>query len=92
MSIAIKKEIDTFSELREQTWCCDFVLDAIEKANKENDFMEYLEEIYFMSDEEIPTMTELNDYIRFDYEEIFEALGLDEGGNEPEEEEEEYEA
>ena len=42
MSITIKKEIDTFSELRELTWCCEFVLDAIEKAEKENGFYEPL--------------------------------------------------
>ena len=89
MSITIKKEIDTFSELRELTWCCEFVLDAIEKAEKENDFMSHLEEMFFMNDSEIPTMTELNDYIRFDYDDIFECLGLNEDGELEEESEEE---
>lgn len=92
MSITIKKEIETFSELREATWCCEFVLDAIEKANKEDEFMGFLEEIYFMEGTESCTMTELNDFIRFDTYTIFEAIGLDEDGNEPEEEEEEDEA
>ena len=90
MSITIKKEIETFSELREATWCCEFVLDAIENANKENEFMDYIESMFERG--ESPTMTELNDFIRFDTYTIFEAIGLDEDGNEPEEEEEEDEA
>ena len=90
--IEFKSSIDSFEDLKSQTWCCEFTLDAIENASKESDFMSHLEELYFMSGEELPTMTELNDYIRFDYDDIFEALGLDEDGNETEEEEEEDEA
>ena len=88
MSIAIKKDIDSFEELRNLTWCCEFALDAIEKADKEDDFMSHLEEIYLMNDSEVPTMTELNDYIRFDYDDIFECLGLNEDGELEEESEE----
>lgn len=80
MSIEIKSSIDDFEELKEQTWCCEFVLDAIENANKEDVFMGYLEEMFFMNGEQTPTITELNDYIRFQYDDIFEALGLDENG------------
>ena len=32
------------------------------------------------NDSELPTMTELNDYIRFESETIFECLGLNEDG------------
>ena len=88
MSIAIKKDIDSFEELKNLTWCCEFALDAIEKADKEDDFMSHLEEIYLMNDSEVPTMTELNDYIRFDYDDIFECLGLNEDGELEEESEE----
>ena len=42
--------------------------------------MSHLEEMFFMNDSEIPTMTELNDYIRFESETIFEYLGLNEDG------------
>ena len=87
MGITIKKEIETFSDLREATWCCEFVLDAIEKANKEDEFMNYIEAMFECG--ETPTMTELNDFIRFDTDTIFEEMGLDEDGNEPEENEEE---
>ena len=79
MSIYVKKELD-FNDIVRETWECDYTLDAIEKAEKEDDFMEYLEVIFSMNDSEIPTMTELNDYIRFETDEIFEYLGLNEDG------------
>ena len=88
MSITIKRDIEDFSELRDLTWCCEFTLDAIEKANMEEEFIAHLEEIFFMNDSEIPTMTELNDYIRFETETIFECLGLNQDGEIEEEEEE----
>ena len=88
MSIYVKKELD-FNDIVRETWECDYTLDAIEKAEKEDDFMSHLEEIFFMSDEEIPTMTELNDCIRFESDEIFECLGLNEDGEIEDEEEEE---
>ena len=88
MSITIKREIDDFGELKDLTWCCEFTLDAIEKADLEENFMAHLEEIFFMNDSQIPTMTELNDYIRFETETIFECLGLNEDGELEEEEEE----
>ena len=88
MSITIKRDIDDFSELRELTWECDFTLNAIENADLEEIFMAHLEEIFFMNDSEIPTITELNDYIRFETDTIFECLGLNEDGELEEEEEE----
>ena len=80
MSITIKRDIEDFSELKDLTWCCEFTLNAIEKADMEENFMSHLEEIFFMNDSEIPTMTELNDYIRFEAYTIFECLGLNEDG------------
>ena len=88
MSITIKREIDDFSELRDLTWECEFTLNAIENADMEESFMSHLEEIFFYEDSEIPTMTELNDYIRFETDTIFECLGLNEDGELEEEEEE----
>ena len=88
MCITIIREIEDFSELRDLTWCCDFTLNAIENADLEDDFMAHLEEIFFMNDSEIPTITELNDYIRFETDTIFECLGLNEDGELEEEEEE----
>ena len=48
--------------------------------------MSHLEEIFFYEDSEIPTITELNDYIRFETYTIFECLGLNEDGELEEEE------
>ena len=86
MSITIKRDIDDFSELRDLTWECEFTLDAIENADLEENFMSHLEEIFFYEDSEIPTITELNDYIRFETYTIFECLGLNEDGELEEEE------
>lgn len=85
--ITIKMELD-FSDLQKQTWCCDDVLETISNHNLEDEFMAHLEEIYFMNDSELPTMTELNDYIRFESDSIFECLGLNEDGNEVDKDEE----
>ena len=76
MSITIKKQLD-FDDIRKEIWYCDDVLETIENADKSDEFMSHLEEIYFMSGEELPTMTELNDYIRFKWEYIYESLGID---------------
>ena len=86
MSITIKRDIDDFSELRDLTWECEFTLNAIENADMEENFMSHLEEIFFYEDSEIPTITELNDYIRFETDAIFECLGLNEDGELEEEE------
>lgn len=81
MSITVKKEINTFQELREITSSgCDFTLDAIENARKENEFMGFLEEIYFMEGSEACTIGELNNFIQFDNENIFDSIGLNEDG------------
>ena len=88
MSITIKRDIEDFEELRDLTWECEFTLNAIENADLEENFMSHLEEIFFYEDSEIPTMTELNDYIRFETDAIFECLGLNEDGELEEEEEE----
>lgn len=79
MSITIKKELD-FNEIVKETWECNYTLDAISEHDLEEEFMSHLEEMFFMNDDTIPTMTELNDYIRFESETIFECLGLNEDG------------
>ena len=84
MSIYVKKELD-FNEIVEEAWECDYTLVAISNNNLEDEFMAHLEEMFFMNDSEIPTMTELNDYIRFRYDTIFECLGLNEDGEMDEE-------
>ena len=80
----VKTDLD-FNDLENECWECDSVLDAISENNKEEEFMDLLEG-QFCGD--IPTMTEVNDFIRFEDDFIFDELGI---GIEEEEEEEEEE-
>lgn len=85
----IKKEINGFYELADMVWsgAVDTIAD-IQNANKENEFMDFLEMI-FMDREELPTDTEVNDFIWFERDYIYENIGLTENGNLPEDEMEE---
>ena len=85
----IRKEINGFYELADMVWsgAIDTIAD-IQNANKENEFMDFLEMI-FMDREEIPTDTEVNDFIWFERDYIYENIGLTENGNLPEDEMEE---
>ena len=68
-----------FYNLFENSWSgARDTLEDIIKAELEEEFMEHLEET-FCGDEEI-TETELNDYIWFERDSIYESLGLDEDG------------
>ena len=78
----VKNDLD-FNDLENECWECDSVLDAISENNKEEEFMDLLEE-QFGGD--IPTMTEVNDFIRFDDDFIFDELGIRIDDEEEEEE------
>ena len=80
----VKNDLD-FNDLENECWECDSVLDAISENNKEEEFMDLLEE-QFGGD--IPTMTEVNDFIRFEDDFIFDALEIRIDEEEDEEEEE----
>ena len=63
--------------------------DTIEKiiaANKQEEFVALLEDLFC---DKTPTRTELNDFLWFDSEFIFDQLGLDEDGNLADDDEEE---
>ena len=79
----VKNDLD-FNDLENECWECDSVLDAISENNKEEEFMDLLEE-QFGGD--IPTMTEVNDFIRFEDDFIFDALEIRIDEEEDEEEE-----
>ena len=86
----IIKEIDNFNDLMENSWSGAIdTLQDIANANLEEEFMENLENIYFL--EETPTETELNDFIWFERDTIYSDLGLNENGELEDEEEEEEE-
>ena len=81
----IKRECG-FSELQEMCWrgAVD-TLNTISKYSKEDEFMQYLEEVF---SGDIPTKTEVNDFLWFEDDAIFEALDINlEDEEEPEEEE-----
>lgn len=82
----IKKDF-SFEELKDNSWSGAVdTLEDIEKADKEEELMELLEQVFF---DEIPTDTEVNDYLWFERDEIYSNLGLNENGELEEEEEEE---
>ena len=74
----IRKEINDFYALADMVWsgAVDTIAD-IQNANKEDEFMNFLEMEFF---EDIPTDTEVNDFIWFERDRIYENLGLTENG------------
>lgn len=75
----IKQDMD-FNDLMNNCWSGAIdTLKTVEEYNKEKELMEYLEEIFgTIFDDNVPTMTEVNDYLWFEDEAIFEALGISE--------------
>ena len=70
----IVREYD-FNDLYENSWSGAIdTLDTIIKNDMENELMEHLEEIF---DNQIPTETEVNDYLWFESDYIYECLGID---------------
>ena len=82
----IRTEINSFHELADMVWsgAVDTIAD-IQKANKEDEFMNFLEMV-FGECEEVPTDTEVNDFIWFERDYIYENIGLTENGELPENE------
>ena len=92
LTIKTINEYDTndFYRLYDNSWSGAIqTLDDIADANKQEEFMEYLDAL-FCDTEEVDA-TELNDYIWFERDEIYDALGLDEDGKLKDEEDDEEE-
>ena len=68
--MTITKEIDSYDEIKEMSWCCDELWEKIEKHDLEEEVVQHLEEIFPEPVDE----TELNDYIRF---EMWDSIDLD---------------
>lgn len=88
----VKNEVEGFSWLESNCWCGAIdTLNVISTEGKEDEFMDFLKEVFYNRS---PTMTELNDFIWFEDEYIFEALRInnddfwDDYDEEDEEEEE----
>ena len=64
-----------FNDLYENSWSGAInTLDTIIKNDMENELMEHLEEIF---SDQTPTETEVNDYLWFESDYIYECLGID---------------
>ena len=72
------KDIGNYYELKDNSWSGALdTLKDIENADKEDELMAHLEEVFYG---ETPTETEVNDYLWFERESIYEAVGLNENG------------
>ena len=78
--VYIKEYVETFNDLYDSSWGPAIeVLDRISELGLEDDLMNWLEDL---GTEDNPIdRTELNDYIIFQAEDIYDALGLDENGD-----------
>ena len=82
------KEMD-FNDLVRECWCgAEDTLNIIADHDKEDALMDLLEECF---NGDIPTMTEINDLLRFDDEWLFETLDIDDPYGEEEEEDDDEE-
>ena len=71
--LEVKQDMD-FEDLKKNCWSGALnTLSTIEEEGKEEELMNHLEDIFYDS---TPTMTELNDYLWFDDELIYDALGI----------------
>lgn len=74
--LVYQAEIDDFNALEYLVWGQAVkILEEIYDADKEDELMEHLEEVFA---DETPTLTEINDYISYDWEEIYQAIDMGE--------------
>ena len=74
----VKIEMDDFIILKNNSWSGALdTLKDIEEADKEDELMYLLEEIFT---DTIPTEIEVNDFLWHERDYIYESLGLDENG------------
>ena len=83
----IKQDMD-FNDLMKNCWSGAInTLKTIEEYGKEDELMAHLEDVFESYFDNVPTLTEINDYLWFEDEVIFEALEISETEDEEEEEE-----
>lgn len=72
--ISVKKEL-SFEDLKDECWSGAIdTLQKIEEEGKETELMELLQEVFA----DIPTETEINDFLWFEDSYIYENLGIKE--------------
>ena len=70
----VKREYNRFDDLYENSWSGAIdTLNTIIQHGLEDELMYHLEEVFY---DNIPTAIELNDYLWFDSEYIYESLGI----------------
>ena len=74
----IKQDMD-FNDLINNCWCGAInTLKTVGEHNKEDELIKHLEDIFEAYFDNVPAMTEVNDYLWFEDEAIFETLGISE--------------
>ena len=68
----IAREFD-FWMLQDECWDCEDVLNAVDNANMEDALISLLEDVFSA---DVPTLTEVNDLLRFDGDWVLESLGI----------------
>lgn len=70
------EQITSFDELYNSSWGQAVkILDEIYEQDKEEELMSYLD---MMFSETTPTRTDINDVLSYDWEEIYQAIGMEE--------------
>ena len=87
--IEIKKDYDVY-----QLYCASWsgateTLQRIMDENLEDEFMDLFDEVFDTYSGNVPTLTEVNDWLWFDWENIFEMLGIKDEEDEEEDDDEE---
>ena len=80
--IEIREELD-FYDLKDRVWgqACQ-ILEKIEEEGKERELMNLILECF----SDVPSMVEVNDFIAYEWEFIYEQLDIDEDDEDEEEE------
>lgn len=74
--IRYEETIDDFDQLYDLCWGqASAILNEIEEANKEDELMQHL--MFVFNDQDGTTLTDINDYIAYDWEDIYDAIGMD---------------
>ena len=80
----IKNDYDVYHLMCECWSGAEDTLRAIMHHDLEDEFMDYFDAIW---GDEIPTLTQVNDWLRFDWEDIFNDLGINDDEIEDEDDE-----
>ncbi len=70
----IKKDYSVYQLYCEAWSGAEEILSTIMDYEKEDEFLALFEEVFY---DDIPSLTEVNDWLRFDWEDIFNYLGIE---------------